>query len=140
MGGGAGGESVEQQLRGGVEFAVVALAGLGTAEAAKRKVQVPNRFDGRWSIEVVTLDGPCDRAFRYGVQISRGEAIYGGGEVDINGRVAANGNVRGTISRGGNAAQVFGRLSANGTGTGRWSTLGDGPISCSGSWNAMRRG
>ncbi|MRI55406.1 hypothetical protein D8770_15785 [Methylobacterium sp. DB1607] len=118
---------------------IVAL-GVGTAEAAKRKVQVPNRYDGRWSIEVLTLDGPCDRAYRYGVQIQRGEAVYGGGEVDISGRVAANGTVRGTISRGGNAAQVSGRLSTNGTGAGRWSTLGDGPISCSGSWNAMRRG
>lgn len=118
----------------------VAVVGVGTAEAAKRKVQVPHRYDGRWSIEVVTLDGPCDRAYRYGVQIQHGEAVYGGGEVDINGRVAANGTVRGTISRSGNAAQVYGRLSANGTGAGRWSTLGDGLISCSGSWNAMRRG
>lgn len=117
-----------------------AVVGIGTAEAAKRKVQVPHRYDGRWSIEVVTQDGPCDRAYRYGIQIQRGEAVYGGAEVDISGRVAANGTVRGTISRGGNAAQVSGRLSANGTGAGRWSTLGDGPISCSGSWNAMRRG
>ncbi|CAO4142368.1 hypothetical protein [Methylorubrum aminovorans] len=118
----------------------IAMVGVGTAEAAKRKVAVPHRYDGRWSIEVVTLDGPCDRAYRYGVQIQRGEAVYGGGEVDISGRVAANGAVRGTISRSGNAAQVSGRLSPNGTGAGRWSTLGDGPISCSGSWSAMRRG
>ncbi len=118
----------------------VTAAGLGPADAAKRKVQVPNRYDGRWSIEVVTLDGPCDRAYRYGVQIERGEASYGGGEFNISGRVASNGTVRGTISRGGNAAQVEGRLSSNGTGSGRWSTVGDGPIGCSGSWNAMRRG
>lgn len=118
----------------------VAAFGIGTADAAKRKVQVPHRFDGRWSIEVVTLDGPCDRAYRYGVQIQRGEAVYGGGEFDIRGRVAANGSVRGTISRDGNAAQVLGRLTAGGTGSGRWSTLGDGLIQCSGSWNAMRRG
>ncbi|MEH3119468.1 MAG: hypothetical protein PGN25_18275 [Methylorubrum populi] len=118
----------------------VTAAGLGTADAAKRKVQVPDRFDGRWSIEVVTLDGPCDRAYRYGVQIERGEAIYGGGEFDIRGRVSSNGTVRGTISRGGSAAQVLGRLTAQGTGSGRWTTLGDGPISCSGNWNAVRRG
>ena len=118
----------------------IAVGSAGTSEAAKRKVQVPHRYDGRWSIEVVTLDGPCDRAYRYGIQIQRGEAVYSGGEVGISGRVAANGTVRGTISRGSDAAQVFGRLSANGTGAGRWSTLGDGPISCNGSWNAMRRG
>ena len=117
-----------------------AVVGIGTADAAKRKVQVPHRFDGRWSIEVVTLDGPCDRAYRYGVQIQRGEAVYGGGDFDNSGRVAANGSVRGTISRDGNAAQVLGRLTPQGTGSGRWSTVGDSLIQCSGSWNATRRG
>ena len=85
----------------------IAVGSAGTSEAAKRKVQVPHRYDGRWSIEVVTLDGPCDRAYRYGIQIQRGEAVYSGGEVGISGRVAANGTVRGTISRGSDAAQVF---------------------------------
>jgi hypothetical protein len=119
---------------------VVILAALGPADAAKRKVQVPHRFDGRWSIEVVTRDGPCDRAYRYGVQIQRGEAVYGGGEVNIQGRVSPNGAVRGIISRGDNAAQVTGRLTPGGSGSGTWQTVGNGLISCSGNWNAMRRG
>lgn len=120
--------------------ALVTLAALGPADAAKRKVQVPHRYDGRWSIEVVTRDGPCDRAYRYGVQIQRGEAIYGGGEFNINGRVSPNGSVRGVISRGDNAAQVVGRLTAGGSGSGTWQTVGNGLISCSGDWNAVRRG
>ncbi|WP_232630119.1 hypothetical protein [Methylobacterium sp. Leaf118] len=120
--------------------AVVTLAVLGPADAAKRKVPVPHRYDGRWSIEVVTRDGPCDRAYRYGVQIQRGEAIYGGGEFNISGRVAPNGAVRGIISRGQDAAQVVGRLTAGGSGSGTWETVGGGLISCSGSWNAVRRG
>ena len=49
---------------------------LGTTEAATRKVSVPNRYDGAWSIEVITQDGPCDRAYRYGVRIAKGEASY----------------------------------------------------------------
>ena len=72
---------------------------LGTTEAATRKVSVPNRYDGAWSIEVITQDGPCDRAYRYGVRIAKGEASYPGGDFDIRGRVSGNGSVRATIMR-----------------------------------------
>lgn len=111
----------------------------GPADAAKRKVAVPHRYDGRWSIEVVTQDGPCDRAYRYGVQIERGEASYAGGEFAISGRVSASGGVRAVISRGSDRAQVSGQLARSGTGSGTWQTAG-GLISCSGSWSAVRRG
>ncbi len=108
------------------------------ATAATKKVQVPHRYDGAWSIEVVTLDGPCDRAYRYGVQIRRGEATYAGGDLSINGRVAGNGSVRAVISRGSDKADVVGRLGRGGTGGGTWNTTG--LIGCSGRWNAERRG
>ncbi|MBY0257167.1 hypothetical protein [Methylobacterium sp.] len=113
-------------------------ASAGVADAAKKKVQVPNRYDGTWSIEVVTLDGPCDRAYRYGVQIRRGEASYAGGEFNISGRVSQNGAVRAVISRGNDAADVVGRLGRQGVGNGTWTTTG--LIACSGRWNAERRG
>jgi hypothetical protein len=113
-------------------------ASAGVADAAKKKVQVPNRYDGTWSIEVVTLDGPCDRAYRYGVQIRRGEASYAGGEFNINGRVSQSGAVRAVITRGNDAADVVGRLGRAGTGNGTWNTTG--LIACSGRWNAERRG
>ncbi|GJD74387.1 hypothetical protein [Methylobacterium goesingense] len=113
-------------------------ASAGIADAAKKKVQVPNRYDGTWSIEVVTLDGPCDRAYRYGVQIRRGEASYAGGEFNISGRVSQNGAVRAVISRGNDAADVVGRLGRQGVGNGTWNTTG--LIACSGRWNAERRG
>ncbi|KQP34190.1 large exoprotein involved in heme utilization or adhesion [Methylobacterium sp. Leaf469] len=109
----------------------------GPATAATKKVQVPHRYDGAWSIEVVTLDGPCDRAYRYGVQIRRGEATYAGGEFSINGRVSGNGSVRAVISRGSDKADVVGRLGRQGTGGGTWNTTG--LIGCSGRWNAERR-
>lgn len=118
----------------------MSVAWLGPADAAKRKVTGSNKFDGNWSIEVVTLDGPCDRAYRYGVRIYNGEAIYPGGDVAIRGRVSPAGSVNGVISRGSDSAQVYGRLSTGGTGTGAWRSLGNGPIGCSGSWNAVRRG
>jgi len=118
---------------------VAALLAAAPADAAKRKVAVPDRFDGRWSIEVVTQDGPCDRAYRYGVQIERGEASYEGGEFAISGRVSPAGTVRAVISRGNDRAQVSGRLARSGTGSGTWQTAG-GLIGCSGSWSAVRRG
>ncbi|KQP10019.1 MAG: hypothetical protein Q7T93_10315 [Methylobacterium sp.] len=118
---------------------LVALAGLtAPASAATKKVQVPNRYDGAWSIEVVTLDGPCDRAYRYGVRINRGEATYAGGDFSISGRVSGNGAVRAVIRRGSDSADVVGRLGRQGTGGGTWNTTG--LIGCSGRWNAERRG
>ena len=118
----------------------MSVASFSPADAAKRKVQVPNRYDGNWSIEVVTLDGPCDRSYRYGVKIYRGEAIYPGNDFSIRGRVASNGAVNGVISRGSDGAQVSGRLGAEGSGGGTWTSIGNSPISCSGRWNATRRG
>ncbi|WP_375455095.1 hypothetical protein [uncultured Methylobacterium sp.] len=119
-------------------FLSLAVAGVGPADAARKAVQVPNRYDGAWSIEVITEAGVCDRAYRYGVRVQRGEASYPGGDVTVSGRVAANGAVRATISNGSASANVVGRLGRQGTGTGTWST-GSGPA-CSGRWNAERRG
>ncbi|SFG35571.1 hypothetical protein [Methylobacterium gossipiicola] len=120
-------------------LAAVALAGLSSqALAVTEKVQVPHRYDGSWTIEVVTLDGPCDRSYRYGVQIRKGVATYAGGDFRINGRVAGNGAVRAVINRGSDQADVVGRLARQGTGAGTWNTTG--LIGCSGRWNAERRG
>lgn len=119
-------------------FLILAAAGLSPADAARKKVQIPDRYDGNWSIEVITESGICDRAYRYGVRIQRGEASYPGGDFAISGRVATNGSVRATISNGAATANVVGRLGRQGTGAGTWSTQG-GP-ECSGRWNAERRG
>lgn len=118
--------------------AALVAGAVGAADAASRQVQVPSRYDGSWSIEVVTLDGPCDRAYRYGVRIRRGEASYGGGDFNISGRVAADGAVRAVIARDTTSADVVGRLGRQGRGSGTWTT--NGLIGCSGRWNAERRG
>ncbi|GEP00123.1 hypothetical protein [Methylobacterium haplocladii] len=121
-------------------FAVSVGGFAGPADAGKRKVAVPNKFDGNWSIEVVTEDGPCDRAYRYGIKVYRGEAIYPGGDVSIRGRVSKAGAVSGVIARGSDSAQVTGRLTTGGSGGGSWGSTGNGPIGCSGRWTAVRRG
>ncbi|GJD58932.1 hypothetical protein [Methylobacterium dankookense] len=111
---------------------------LGGAEAASRKAQVPNRFDGNWSIEVITESGSCDRAYRYGVRIEQGQASYPGGDFQISGRVTPNGAVRATISNSLGSANVVGRLAAGGYGNGTWTASGSNQ--CRGRWNAERRG
>ncbi|KMO28053.1 large exoprotein involved in heme utilization or adhesion [Methylobacterium variabile] len=106
--------------------------------AAKGGAKASNRFDGTWSVEVITESGSCDRAYRYGVIIENGQARYAGGsDFTVSGRVQPSGAVRATISRGDAAAQVVGRLGA-GAGNGSWTTSGS--TSCKGRWNAERRG
>ncbi|GBU16541.1 MULTISPECIES: hypothetical protein [Methylobacterium] len=116
--------------------ALLLAAGVGAAEAARKPVAVSDAYDGTWSIEVITTSGPCDRAYRYGVKIEKGEARYPGADFNISGRVAGNGAVRATISRGSDSANVTGRLDRSGMGTGTWKATGG----CSGNWNAERRG
>ena len=122
-----------------MSMAAAALAvAITTVPVEAKKVAVPSRYDGNWSIEVITEDGPCDRAYRYGVKIARGQASYAGDDFDVSGQVSGNGSVRAMISRGSDSANVVGRLGREGVGNGSWTT--NGPIRCSGRWNAERRG
>lgn len=106
--------------------------------AAPQTQAQTRRFDGTWSVEVVTEQGGCDRAYRYSVIVQNGRARYGGTEnFDVNGQVRPNGSVSASISRGQDRANVSGRLSG-GTGRGTWTTSGG--RTCSGYWNAEKRG
>jgi hypothetical protein len=120
---------------------VISWLGLAVAAAsfaAPAAQAQTKRFDGTWSVEVITEQGACDRAYRYSVIVENGRARYGGPEnFNVNGQVQQNGTVAATISRGQDSAQVRGRLSGN-RGTGTWSTSGG--RTCSGNWNADKRG
>ena len=114
-------------------WATAGLALLG----AEAQAQV-RKFDGTWSVEVVTEQGDCDRAYRYAIRIENGRVRYGGPEAfDVTGQVRPSGVVTGSISRGSNRANVTGRLQG-GFGTGTWRR--SGARNCSGRWNAERRG
>lgn len=120
----------------------IALAG-ALASAAASGVSVPavarTVFDGTWSVLIVTNYGPCDRAYRYGVQIINGDVTYdGGGPINLQGRVAPSGAVRVSVSAGGQRADGTGRL-ARDRGAGVWRGVGSGGT-CSGTWEAERRG
>lgn len=120
-------------LRPAVALAALAagLAGLpGPAQAAK--------FDGRWSVVIVTQSGDCDPAYRYEVQVADGKVSYAGSEsFDVSGSVASSGAVNVAISRGAQRASGAGRLAGNG-GSGTWSGKSS-TSACSGRWEAERR-
>jgi hypothetical protein len=70
--------------------------------------------------------------------VENGQARYGGSEpITVSGKVAPSGAVQGSIVYGENRANVVGKLS-EGWGSGRWTWTGN--RSCSGNWNAERRG
>jgi hypothetical protein len=117
-------------------FAAAASAAVFLSGSA---VAQTNRFDGRWSVEVITERGECDRAYRWPVIVEGGRARYGGPEnFNVSGTISPNGSVSGTITRGQDRAQVRGRLSG-GWGSGTWTATASSRA-CSGRWNAEKRG
>ena len=96
----------------------------------------PAKFDGTWSVLIVTQQGKCDRAYRYPVRISNGSVGYAGeAAFNVSGSVGANGAVTVTVSRGSQSAKGTGRMSDT-DGSGTWvASSGD----CSGTWTAERR-
>ena len=113
----------------------VALVACGLSVPALAQT-APNKFDGNWSVEVITRQGECDKVYRYPIIVQNGAIRYGGREAfSASGGVSGSGAVNGTISRGEQRAQVTGRISgASGNGTWKTST------GCSGVWNADKRG
>src|SRR5689334_8761153 len=93
------------------------------------------RYDGLWSVSIVTEKGDCDRGYRYPVRITRG-VLSNAGDVafSIAGNVGPTGLIRVTVSYGAASANGVGKLSGN-IGNGSW--IGG---SCSGTWTAERRG
>src|SRR5947209_8818129 len=93
------------------------------------------RYDGLWSVSIVTEKGDCDRGYRYPVRISNGTLANAGDTMfTITGKVAGTGAVTVTVNAAGRSATGSGRLAGN-IGTGSWSGG-----ACSGSWTAERRG
>ncbi|MGH1574411.1 hypothetical protein ACRAWG_31905 [Methylobacterium sp. P31] len=118
--------------------AAMLLAGAVPAVAVPRRAPVADRFDGTWSVEIITEAGTCDRAYRYPVKIEHGQARFVGTAFTVQGSVARNGLVRGSISNGTSTANVSGRLGSDGFGAGTW--IASGSLECRGHWNAERRG
>ncbi len=107
-----------------------ALAAASIAFAATTSFAAP-RYDGLWSVAIVTHQGHCIASYRYPMRIANGILANGGDiAIDVS---AADGSVTVMVSHGDTRAAGFGRLVAN-AGTGSWRTS-----SCAGSWTAERR-
>jgi hypothetical protein len=106
-----------------------------TSAATAAPTRTP--YDGAWTVLIVTQSGNCDRAYRYGVQITDGMVRYDGGAVTFSGQVAKNGNVQVTVTGGGGQANGTGRLSRD-SGQGKWIGRASSGA-CSGYWEAERR-
>ena len=93
------------------------------------------RYDGVWSVSIVTKKGDCIASYRYPMRIANG-VLGNGGDIalDISGKVSDEGTVRVSVSHGNSRAIGSGKLAAK-AGSGSWKTT-----SCSGSWTAERRG
>jgi hypothetical protein len=101
---------------------------------ATTSVAIP-RYDGLWSVSIVTDKGDCDRGYRYPIRIASG-VLTNGGEAafSITGKVAPGGAIIVIVSYGEKSAKGVGHLAGNG-GLGSWRGG-----SCSGTWTAERRG
>lgn len=117
---------------------VVAAATMIAGAVMTPAVAYAARYDGKWSVLIVTENGDCDRGYRYEIAVARGKISYiGGGSFDLSGTVTAGGAVKVSIARGSQSASGTGRLSGN-SGWGTWrgrTSSGE----CSGRWEAERR-
>ena len=114
-------------------LAAGALVAASIAVAATASSAMP-RYDGLWSVSIVTTKGDCIASYRYPMRIVGGVLANGGDiAVNVSGRVAADGAVTVVVSRGDTRASGSGRLAGN-AGNGSWKTG-----SCSGQWTAARR-
>jgi hypothetical protein len=93
-------------------------------------------YDGAWSVVIETTRGNCPAAIRAGVHILAGRMLADDQSYRLDGRVAANGAVRVTVSAAGQSAGGSGRLERN-VGRGLWRSSSD---ECSGQWSAQRHG
>jgi hypothetical protein len=110
------------------------VAASATLAASATSNAAPRRYDGMWSVSIVTEKGDCDRGYRYPVRISNGVLANGGSDpFTITGNVTPSGAIVVTVSGGNKSATGAGRLVGD-SGAGHWQAG-----SCSGTWSAERR-
>jgi hypothetical protein len=119
-------------MRGLLGVIIVALA----ATAALAAPRGAGRYDGKWSVEVITDQGTCDRVYRWTLGIEGSRVIDLGEVAKPSGGVSASGAVTVRFVRNNDYATATGELSGE-WGSGSWSSP---TLACSGRWRAERRG
>ena len=129
----------------GAVLAAAALSALPVPSSAAPAQAAPanaapasgNRYDGRWSVEVITDEGTCDRAYRWSIGIKGGRvADIADGVATANGTIDKSGKVALRFERGADILTAKGSLDAE-NGSGLWTAPSR---ACSGRWRAERRG
>jgi hypothetical protein len=116
-------------------LAATAAAGIAAISMANTPSFALPRYDGLWSVSVVTQKGDCDPGYRYPVRITNGTLFNAGdSSFTVSGKVGATGAITVTVSAAGKSATGSGRLAGD-AGVGSW--IGG---ACSGTWTAERRG
>ena len=68
------------------------------------------RFDGLWSVSIVTEKGDCDRGYRYPIRISNGQLVNAGDtNFAISGKVGQTGAITVTVAAAGKSATGSGQ-------------------------------
>lgn len=99
-------------------------------------VSAASKFDGPWSVVILTTTGPCDPSYRFSGQIVDGAISYAYGSIEVTGRVEASGITSVRVTAGSSHGEAHGRLTAT-YGSGTWS--GHGPDGyCAGTWVATQ--
>ena len=120
-------------LRNRLATCALLTATASIAASATSNAAVP-RYDGVWSVSIITEKGDCDRGYRYPIRISNGVLANGGSDpFTISGQVSPSGAIVVTVSAGNKSATGSGRLAGN-IGAGHWQGG-----ACSGTWSAERR-
>jgi hypothetical protein len=120
-----------------VVAAVIASSAVSSDAAQRLRPPPSSRFDGLWSVSIVTTRGDCDRGYRYPLRIIGGHVVKADSDPNyqVAGAVARSGAIGVTISGGGKSASGHGRLTRD-YGRGVWHTSNG---ECSGQWTAERR-
>ena len=95
-----------------------------------------SNYDGRWSVEVITDQGTCDRVYRWTLGVEGGRVVDVGEVARPSGGISPNGAVSMRFVRNRDYATATGHLSGD-WGSGSWTSP---TLACSGRWRAERRG
>jgi type 1 fimbria pilin len=118
-----------------VLFGTMMIAALAANAASAAPGGVAS-YDGKWSVEVITDKGTCDRVYRWSIGIQSGRVMDTGEIARPSGGVSATGKVTMKFVRNNDYASATGQISGE-WGTGSWSSP---TLACSGRWRAERRG
>jgi hypothetical protein len=113
---------------------IFALLACALAVVATTASYAASRYDGIWSVSLITDKGDCTASYRYPMLVANGVVgNAGSADIVVRGSVAPSGAVRVVVRQGNTSAAGYGRLFAA-VGRGSWRGA-----SCSGSWTAERR-